>query len=157
MCKFLSKKRGFTLIELMVVIALSAVILTLTIATFASFSDFQSVDKDAETVASYLLKAKNETTNAKSSKQYGVKFASSSITFFEGTAYSASAPSNVVYTVSKKTEMSSASLTGGATAVYFQRVSGKPSATGTITYRLRSKPSITRSIVIYGSGLIESI
>jgi hypothetical protein len=41
------------------------------------------------------------------------------------------------------------------TTITFQKMTGKPSATGTIIYTLNNDASSTRSILIYGSGLIE--
>jgi prepilin-type N-terminal cleavage/methylation domain-containing protein len=147
-------KSGFTLIEVLVVIGISALILSATITTFSSMGDMQSLDKDIEVAESYLIKAKNQTVNARSGIQYGVHFASSTITLFNGTVYSAGSSTNSVYSLSNKAEISSIGLSG-QTRVYFERVTGEPSATGTITFRLKSRPTITKSLIIHATGLVE--
>ncbi len=152
-------KKGYTLIELMLVVAISLIILTLTISTFAGFSSLQSLDKDTEVIAGYIQKARSQTINSKDNSEFGIKIASTTITLFEGTSYTAGAASNTVYTLSPKVSLSSNQMkTAGSivTSFYFQQISGKPTATGTIQYKLTNDPSNTRTITIYGSGLIET-
>ncbi len=149
------KGRGFTMIEMLVVIALSVFVIGLTASAFVGLSNNQSLDKDVGSVTSVIQKARANSLNAKNGSEHGVKFATSSITLFEGTVYNSSATSNVVYNISSKVVMSQIQLTGGASSLYFQQINGKPSATGTIMYRLNADASSTKSILIYGSGLIE--
>ncbi len=147
-------KGGFTLMEILVVIGISALILTATITTFSAMGDMQSLDKDIEVAESYLIKAKNQTVNARSGIQYGVHFASSTVTLFDGTVYSAGSSTNSVYRLSNKSEISLIGLSGQS-RVYFEEVTGKPSATGTVTFRLKSNPSVTKSLIIHATGLVE--
>ncbi len=147
--------KGFTMIEMLVVIALSFMVLGLTAAAFVGISDNQSLDKNAGIVFSVIQKAKADTLNAKSGQEYGVKFASTSVTLFQGTVYNSSDATNVVYNISTKVSMSLLQLTGNATTLYFNQISGEPSATGTIKYKLNSNASSTKTITVYGSGLIE--
>ncbi len=147
-------KGGFTLMEILVVIGISALILTATITTFSAMGDMQSLDKDIEVAESYLIRAKNQTVNARSGIQYGVHFASSTVTLFDGTVYSAGSSTNSVYRLSNKSEISLIGLSGQS-IVSFEEVTGKPSATGTVTFRLRSNPSVTKSLIIHATGLVE--
>lgn len=149
------KYRGFTMVEMLVVISLSVFVIGLTASAFVGLSNNQSLDKDVGIVTSVIQKARANSLNAKNGSEHGVKFATSSITLFEGTVYNSSATSNVVYNISSKVSMSQIQLTGGASSLYFQQINGKPSATGTIMYRLNASASSTKSILIYGSGLIE--
>lgn len=149
------KVRGLTAMELLVSLAIVGAVAYMGMTTLISFSNFQSIDKDADVVVSYVEKARNQTINAKDDDQYGIKFATSSITLFKGTAYSAGAGSNQVYAISNKVRISSIQLTGGATALYFMPITGKPNATGTVTFVLNSNASTTKTVTIYGSGLAE--
>lgn len=148
-------RKGFSAAELIVIIALSALIFTLTYTTFASFSNMQALEKDTDVMISYIQKARNQTINSRNGNEYGVRFASTSVTLFEGTVYSASATTSQVYTFSPKTQLSAISLTGGTTSVYFEQLTGKPSATGTILFYSKANASTTRRIYLYGSGLTE--
>lgn len=149
--------RGFALIELMAVIALAAVVFGLTLTTFSSFADMQSVDKENDVIIAYIQKARNQTINAKNGNQFGVHFASSTVTIYEGSAYAAGAGSNLVYRLSPKVEISALALTGNANRVLFEQLTGKPNATGTVRIRLKTKAAHTKASVIYGSGLVEAI
>lgn len=148
-------KNGYTIIEMIVVIGISVAVVGLTAVAFAGLSNSQSLEKDTGLALTAIEKARNDTINAKNGSEFGVKFASTTITIFEGTVYSANASSNVVYNISSKVTLSSLQLTGGASSIYFGQIDGKPNATGTITYRLKSNASTTKSIILYGSGLAE--
>lgn len=149
------KKQGFTVIELLVVCGIALMLASVSVSTFASFSDYQNIDKNIDVVVSYLQKARNQTINAQNDSQFGVQFASSSVALFQGTSYNSSAASNVVYNISEKVVLSSLSLTGGTTTVYFSQITGKPSATGTALFKLKNNASTTKTVIIYGSGLVE--
>lgn len=148
--------KGFTALELIVVCGIAILLAGLSIATFVSLSDYQSLDKNVDVIISYLQKARNQTINSKDDDQYGLRFASTSVTLFQGTSYNAASTTNLVYDISSKVALSSLSLTGGTTTVYFLPITGKPSATGTAVYRLNNSASTTKTIIIYGSGLVET-
>jgi prepilin-type N-terminal cleavage/methylation domain-containing protein len=148
-------KKGFTIVEMIVVIALSALIVGTTVSMFSSLSNVQSLDKDAENVGAYLLKARNQTVNAKNNAVYSVHFASTTVTLFQGASYVSGSSTNQVYSLSSKVSLVSYMFSPATTTITFQKMTGKPSATGTIIYTLNNDASSTRSILIYGSGLIE--
>jgi type II secretory pathway pseudopilin PulG len=146
---------GFTIIERIVVIGITVAVVGLTATAFVGLSNSETLDKDTGLVLTAIEKARNDTINAKNGSEFGVMFSSSTVTIFEGTVYNANAVTNVVYNISTKVTLSSLQLTGGASTIYFGQIDGKPSATGTITYSLKSNASSTKSISIYGSGLAE--
>ncbi|MES3005699.1 MAG: hypothetical protein V4664_02005 [Patescibacteria group bacterium] len=148
------KKRGFSLIELVIIIGMTAIIGTMTLFAFRGFSDYQILDKQTDTIQSYIDKARVEAMNSKSFSNFGIRFATSTITLFQGSTYAAST-SNFSYNFPSSVQISSILLTGGVTDIYFKNVTGEPNATGTITLRLASTPSSTKSIIIYGTGLSE--
>lgn len=150
---------GYSLVEILIVVGLSVMLIGLTITTFSGFSSMQSLDKDAEVVASYIQKARNQTLNSKNNNEFGISIASSTITLFEGTTYSPSASTNITYRISPKVFLFSNQMKTGGSVVssfYFQQISGRPSATGTLQYRLINSASSTRTITLFGSGLIET-
>jgi len=154
-----NRKGGYSLIELMLVVALSVLLIGLTISTFAGFSNMQSLDKDIEAIAGYIQKAKNQTINSKNSNEFGINIASTTVTIFEGTTYSPSASSNIKYQISPKVYLFSNQMKTNNAVVnnfYFQQITGKPTATGTLIYKLYNDASSTRSITLYGSGLVET-
>lgn len=152
----ISRNGGFSLVELLVTLTLSALFIGLTMVTFQTFSSYQSIDKDADVIVSYIKNAHDLTIDSKNDLQYGVKFASTTVTLFQGTSYSAGASTNLVYNISSKVTLSSISLTGNASSLYFYPITGKPNATGTVTYVLKNNASTTKVITIYGTGLAEA-
>jgi prepilin-type N-terminal cleavage/methylation domain-containing protein len=152
--KFPPRFTAFTLIELLIVIALMAVLFQISITVFFSITKHQSLDKDVETAYSYLLKARNQTINGEAGRNYGVRFASTSITLFQGTTYS-SASTTAVYDFANKSYLDSIELSGGTYDVYFQKITGSPSATGTLIFKISSDSIIQKSMTIHGSGLVE--
>lgn len=147
--------RGYTIVEILVVVLIFGLVASITFSMFSGIRSIQSLDKDAENVASYLQKARNQTVNARNNAVYSVRLATSTVTLFEGTAFVQGSSTNNVYTLSSGVAMASYSMNPATTTVSFQKMTGKPSATGTVLYRLGNDASSTRTITIHGSGLIE--
>lgn len=154
MKQVLLRKKGFSLVELVIIIAMTAVIAAVVFFSFRGFTNYQVLDKETDIVQSYVDKARVEALNSKSFADFGIRFASTSVTLFQGSAYVAST-SNLVRNLPSGVRISTISLTGGVSDMYFNNVTGEPNATGTITFQLTSTPSTTKSIVIYGTGLSE--
>ncbi len=142
------------MIEMLVSVAVLAVLFQISITVFFSITKHQSLDKDVETAYSYLLKARNQTINGESNANYGVRFASTSISLFQGSIYSTGGIT-AKYDFSNKSYLSSIDLSGGVYDVYFQKITGAPSATGTLIYKIDSDSTIQKKIIIHGSGLVE--
>lgn len=148
-----NNSKGFSLLELVIGIAIIAIIAGISVATFAKFSRSSSVNKEADIALSHLEKARNQTLASVDSSSFGVRFSTSTITFYKGTTYSGSTgrvvqsiPSNVLV---------SYSFTGNAQEIYFNRLTGIPSATGTVTFTSRSNASTTKTIQVQATGLAE--
>lgn len=148
-------KTGFTLIEILIVIAILSVLFGISIQIFSSMTKAQSLDKDVENVYSALLRARNQTINGESGSNYGIYFASSSVTSFRGTTYTPEAAGNEVFLFANKTYISSTNLTGGVVDMYFKKISGQPTATGTIVFKISTDSSLQKTILINGTGLVE--
>lgn len=159
MVKVLGQK-AFTLPEILVAIAVMAILSAIGIATFSSVLRYQSVEKDTDIVLSYVKKSRDLTINSVGNVEHGVHFASSSVSVFTGTTYSSGAETSV-YVLNPRVLITSVSLSSGASSLYFNKITGEPSATGTITLSLSddagtsSSSSTTKRIMIYGTGLAE--
>jgi prepilin-type N-terminal cleavage/methylation domain-containing protein len=150
-----SHTRGFSLIELMVVIAISVLLMGISLGVFSALTQRQTVEKSTENVYAVIQEARNKTILGENGSQYGVRFASSSITFFQGTGYDPSNVSNVTTVLNPRTEISSINLTGGTTTIVYSKLTGRPNATGTIQLILKSNSTLFETITIHGSGLSE--
>lgn len=147
--------RGFSLIELLIVCSITGILVSMSISTFVNVSNNQSLEKDVNYVVSLIEKARTQTINAKSNSRYGVQFSSSTVTLFQGTTYNAASSSNSVFALSSKVEIASISLTGGTKQAAFEFITGKSSATGTVTFWLKQDHSASSTVVLYKSGFAE--
>jgi prepilin-type N-terminal cleavage/methylation domain-containing protein len=148
--------KGFSLVELLVVVGILVLLTGIIMTTFVSFRKGQALDKDAELMVAVLRQARSQTLASKNLSQYGVHFASSKITIFTGTTYSAGAGGNYDFPLNATDTIITINLVGGGSDVVFKRLSGETSQNGTIVV---SSPttSRTRTITIYKTGLVDSI
>jgi prepilin-type N-terminal cleavage/methylation domain-containing protein len=147
-------KKGFTLIEALIVIAILGVMVSVSVVAFKTFKTSQGLDKDTELVIETLQQARTQTLSSQNASQYGVHFASSTVTLFTGNSYSAVASTNLVYPFYSADTVLSTSLAGGGADVVFARLTGETTQNGTITIA-SSATTTYRTVTIYKTGLVE--
>lgn len=151
------KTKGFTLIELIVVIALVGVVSTIIFTSFNALNQRQALDKEVDYIKTLIQKTRLASLNSKNGAMFRVEFASNQLTVAESgtttvTVYPYS--SNISLTTNGLT-----AVTGGAatTTIFFSKISGLAGARGVLTYSLMSGGSatITRTITINALGTVE--
>lgn len=152
----MSKKSGFTLAETLMVVAITIMVSAITMFSFSAYGSTEAISKDQSRVVSVLEKARALTLNSYNSSQYGVHFASSTVTIFTGVTYNPLATSNIVTTLNSKVQISDVALSGGGNDIIFNRLSGETNQMGTTTLSLISASTTVRTVTVYGSGLIQS-
>ena len=75
-----SYKKGITLLEIMVVIAIMLGLLLMTIETFSKLGATRALDTDTQAIILELEKARSLTLASKNEMQYGVHLDTTSIT-----------------------------------------------------------------------------
>ncbi len=148
-------KGGFSIVELVVALAVIAAVVGLISFAFSKTGKTQSVDNAAGIVLSQLEQARSLTLASKNASQYGVYFASSTAVLFKGPTYAASLQ-NSTATLPANTEISNLNLTGGATSVVFQRLTGETVQSGTIKISTLSQPVSSSTITLYSTGIAEA-
>lgn len=151
--KFKRMDKGMTVIELLVVIAVLGIIFLVVIPRFSQTRESAVLKAAVNDVLSSINKAKNETLSSVDSSSYGVHFESGQVIIFKGTIFTAGVSTNESISITTPASISSISLTGGASDIYFSRLSGTPNKTGTITI---STPSFSKIITIYATGVASS-
>ncbi|MBA3550755.1 prepilin-type N-terminal cleavage/methylation domain-containing protein [Patescibacteria group bacterium] len=148
-------KKGFTLIEILIVISIIGIISTILMTSFSLFNKSEALDKDTDAVVESLEGARSLTLSSQNASQYGVHFGTSKITIFTGTSYTESASTNRDVVLSPTDTILTISLTGGGSDVVFKRLTGETTQNGTV---IISSPSTskTRTVTIYKTGVIES-
>jgi len=139
------KKNGFSLIELVITLALVIGISGLIFVSFNALNGRQTLDKQVDYIKSSLVNIRNDAVNAKGGTDHVFAFSSSTISV-DGSIYTL--PNNV----------SLASHTLSSKSVIFARLTGYPNATGTLVYQLKSGNTVvaTSSIIINNLGIIEN-
>lgn len=147
-------KKGFTLLEIVLVVAISAVILGIVLFSFAGYRNREILKSTTLQVVSILRDARAKTLVAEGDSVYGVHFDVDQIILFTGSSYSPNSISNETTTIPSAIGLATTSL--GATDVVFNRLSGEPSVTGEIyIYRL-AEPQASTTVTINGAGIISS-
>jgi prepilin-type N-terminal cleavage/methylation domain-containing protein len=147
-------KKGLTLIEMLIVIAVLVFLTAGGLRVFGSFNESQNLDKSAAKIRGLLEEARSLTLASKGDMQYGVHLETGKAVLYQGPTYNASASSNVSITFPSKVSISNITLTGGGSDVLFSRVTGTVSSYGTTTLSLLTSSS-TKALVVYRTGLVE--
>ena len=143
---------GFSLVELLVVFTIMAAVALFAIVGFKDYAHIQQYDAAVATVKSTLIDTRVRARSAELDQSYGVKILTSSLVVFRGTTYSAGASTNETVSVTGGTL--SSSLTGGTDQIIFNKLTGLPNATGTITM-IGAEHLATTTLTITGSGVIQ--
>lgn len=149
-------KRGFTLIEILLVIAITGVIVAVSISPLNNLIKAQALDKDYISVAALVDQAKSLSINSKAGSQYGVRFTGSTAVLFKGINYTPGDPNNQIYDLNSRVNISEIDFDGGAAdEIVFSRLTGYANASGTVTVSLKSDPGSFKTIKIYQTGTVE--
>lgn len=155
-CK-LQKTKGFTLVEIVVVIGILGVLAAIALPSYRSFQKKSDLSNITEELINTLRVAQNKTLVSEGPSQWGVFFDSSAtphqLTLFKGTAYASREQSfDEVHRIPASVEIYEINL-GGGQEVVFNRLSGGTYQTGSISLRLIDEPE-TKTIYIEQSGRV---
>lgn len=144
-----STKPGFTLIEVLIVIGVLAIIGSIALGAFSRFRGGSQIDAAVRSVLGTLRSAQSKTLASESDTAYGVHFQADRIVLFRGPTYEPSAVTNEAVIFQAPIQLTTVSLTGGATDVLFGRITGTTSVSGTLTL---SDGTRSRTITLELSG-----
>ncbi len=153
----MKKQKGFTFIETLIVIAVIALIITLTIVSYRYFEKRTELETTAQKITAVLKSAQNKTLASEDDSQYGVHFKSNQYILFKGDIYQEGAADNKTYQITNQIEISQINLAQATNTVVFQRINGQTNDYGTIILTSLSQPGETKTINIQLSGQIELI
>lgn len=152
----LKTDKGFTLVEIIVIITITVLIVGGITASFSVFSNNKILEVTASEVLSELDEARALTLASYDNTVYGLHIESDKITIFKGSIYSPIDVDNKITKLSARISISNISLFDGGDDIVFQRLTGKTNNYGALTISLVSDPAKTKIITIQESGIIES-
>ena len=147
------EKKGFTALELLMVVSIMTLLVAIIISPFAEFRNSKVLDTTSEETLALLSEARGNTLSAKDGYQYGVHFEAAQIVLYRGATYSSSDINNKTVVLDSALEVSSIALAGGGSDVLFEKLTGKTLKGGTVVIRVKSDTSKTRTITITGTGI----
>jgi prepilin-type N-terminal cleavage/methylation domain-containing protein len=153
------RQRAFTLLELLLVIGIMGLFLGLSIPSFRVFDQRSSLQNAAQEMASTLRLAQSKTLASQDGARYGVSFTTGVVphayTLFQGTSFESRDPAkDEVVQLSGKVEISVLAL-GGKSEIVFEKITGRPSVSGTLTLARVADPTQTRVLSILASGTVQ--
>lgn len=149
-------KKGISAIEILFVLAVLGIILSIAIPQFSKTRENQVLKNAVVEVVSSLNKAQSQTLASLNSSSYGVHFQSDKIIIFKGTVFSSGDTNNETISIITPANISNVTLAGVSGSpgdLYFNRLTGTPNKTGTITV---STASYSRIITISATGSTSS-
>ena len=139
--------RGFTFIELMLVIALVAILGVFIVPVGLSFYQSQLLGETSDGLVSALRHAQRFALTSTHDNAFGVFITADTYTIFEGSAYASRIVSeDVVFSIASTVTVS------GLQEIVFSEMSGTPSAIGSVIISSGNKVS---QIDVLASGNIE--
>lgn len=146
-------KKGFTTMEILVVLAVLSFIVAITFSSLSDFRNKSALKSSTQTALSVLQNARQKTLSSENLSQYGVHIDNSDLTLFTGSSYSQGLSSNIVYSIDSNIEVTY-SLNGGGSDIVFDRLTGQTSNYGTITFSLSSDNTKYKTITINNMGSV---
>lgn len=143
--------RGYSLLELIVIIAITSVLAGISLAGFTSFSRSEALDAGTASIMAGLRDARARTLASVEGSQYGIYVEADKYTLFKGSSYNMAAASNTITNLNSYIRASTTLST-----YVFQRVTGNAVASGTIEVYLVTDPLKKRTISVALTGLVDA-
>lgn len=136
------------------VVIIMALILGIIYSVFLGFRAQRLLGGSASKIVSMFAQARSRTVGSEGLSQFGMHIENTKAVLFKGSSYSEGAPDNEEFVLNKALEISAINLEGGASDVVFEKISGKASASGSITLSSRNDVSSAKTIIIEKTGLV---
>ena len=143
---------GFSLMELLIVMAILVVIALVAMPKLIDFQREQSLKNTSENIISLLTKAKSDSQASLNSNNYGVHFENDYMVYFLGNSFSESDPNNKVYDFENGVILGS----GAGANIIFPRLTGDVVGYQSIVVKLTALPDRTKTITVTKTGSISS-
>lgn len=141
-------QRGFTLLELLLSVAILTLITGLSLPVYESFVRRNDLDLTTQSVAAAVRRAETYARGVNGDTTWGIRVQSNEVVLFKGASYAARDTA-----FDEKVSLPGTVTPSGLSELVFAKLTGAPSATGTIT--LASTTNDTRTITVNAKGMVN--
>lgn len=142
---------GFTMVELLVVIALMGILVGLSIPFYQSFQVSSQLDNTSFEIIQTLRLAQANAISGENEETFGIHFEQQRYTLFQGDIYNSNDSSNEINDIPGTLNIS----TTFGQDIIFSRIKGEASVAGTVT--ISSNTNESKVIKINAKGSIDQI
>lgn len=146
-------KKGFTIIEVLVVVALMIAVAGLAAPVFSGSLASRDVDAYSVQAASALREAQSAVMAGRNNARYGVHFETSRFTLFEGATYDVNDANNIATLLPGTVSITAVGITPAGADVHFASHKGTPTETGAIVFT--SNTGEVKNVIINAAGMID--
>ena len=149
--------RGFTILELLIVLGISATLVAISAGAYTALNRGSSIGTEARKLESVLNLARNRTLASDGGQSFGVHIDTSlgEYILFPGNVYVPSGPENEKFEIPPQVSLTSLALNGGGNDIIFDRLTGATPQFGFLVLAQTGDPSRIRTVCIEGTGAIE--
>ena len=147
------KNSGFSLVEIIVAMAIGAVLVAVIVVSFSSFRNSKTVDITADQILAVINEARVKSVSSEDYSRFGVHFETNRVMFFKGNIFTEPNPANIETILSPLMEISDISLSGGGVDIVFQKLTGKTGNSGSLRVRLKSDNNKYKTISVKSTGI----
>lgn len=151
-----SSGAGYTLIEMLIVIAILGIAVSIVSLNFSASRGRHELNNDTDAVVSLINEARSRTLAGDSGSAYGIHVESSKAVLFSGATFAADATGNKEVMMDSGIEIATIDLAGGAADIFFKKLTGDTDQYGTLVVERTAEPSDHRTISIEKTGLVNS-
>lgn len=147
-------QKGFTLIEIILVLAIGALLTSFVALSFSKVNEHEVLNTNSDLIVSILNEARSMTLSSVGDTGYGVHFDTEQVVLFRGATYSAVSGTNVPTALNSRVALRNISFGGGSNVV-FNRLTGATAQSGTLEIYLKSATTTYKTITVSGTGVSE--
>ena len=139
---------GFTIIELLLSVAVMTILIGLSLPVYQTFVRSNDLDLNTQVVADTMRRAETNARGVNRDSVWGVYFTSTTTTLFKGATYATRDTS-----FDETTTLPNSVSQTGLTEITFSKMNATPSTTGTLT--LTSTTNTTKQVTINAKGMVN--
>ena len=145
--------RGFTLLEIIIVIGILGIILAVIVSPFASFRQRSILNTETQEMTTLINKARLSSMSSMNDKQYGIHFEAGKIVLFEGITYTEGVETNEEHLFNTILTLDSITINGGGAETVFQKITGSTNQNSTTTLKVIANTGASSTIIVLPSGI----